>query len=79
MEAIAEIKEEIVDPETAQKIINDVTNGSESKDVVFSGKVVQITNVSPGATLQQMATLFGFLGTVTDIRLYPTEYVQNCL
>ncbi|XP_065657773.1 probable splicing factor, arginine/serine-rich 7 isoform X15 [Hydra vulgaris] len=39
----------------------------------FTGKVVQITNVSPGATLQQMATLFGFLGTVTDIRLYPSD------
>ena len=39
----------------------------------FSGKVIQITNVSPGATLQQIATLFGFLGTVTDIRMYPTE------
>ena len=39
----------------------------------FTGKVIQITNVSPGATLQQIATLFGFLGTVTDIRMYPTE------
>lgn len=39
----------------------------------FIGTVVQITNVSPLATLQQMATLFGFLGTVVDIRLYPTE------
>jgi len=38
-----------------------------------SGTVVQITNVSPGATIQQLATLFGFLGTVTDIRLYPSE------
>lgn len=49
-----------------------IENGSsDSPDP--SGKVIQVTNVSPGATLQQLATLFGFLGTVTDIRLYPSD------
>lgn len=39
----------------------------------FTGKVVRISNVSSGATLQQLATLFGYLGTIQDIRMYPTE------
>ena len=42
----------------------------------FKGKIVQITNVSPGTTLQQIATLFGYLGTVTDIRIYPSKWVH---
>jgi len=56
-----------------------VTNGTAKveDDLAFSGKVVQITNVSPGTNLQQIATLFGFLGTVTDIRMYPSEEQQN--
>merc|ERR1712179_137914 len=55
----------------------DIAAGDATSGDVKSGgggsKVVQITNVSPGATIQQLATLFGFLGTVTDIRLYPSE------
>ncbi|KAF6205285.1 hypothetical protein GE061_019454 [Apolygus lucorum] len=35
-------------------------------------KVVQITNIAPQATKDQMQTLFGFLGKIEDIRLYPT-------
>lgn len=63
---------DINDDET--KVTETVENGngkSESPDP--SGKVIQVTNVSPGATLQQLATLFGFLGTVTDIRMYPSK------
>ncbi|KAK9499184.1 hypothetical protein O3M35_003683 [Rhynocoris fuscipes] len=39
---------------------------------VPSTKVVQITNIAPQATKDQMQTLFGFLGKIEDIRLYPT-------
>lgn len=53
--------------------MNTETTDVPQRSKEFNGKVVQITNVSPQATLQQMATLFGFLGTVTDISLYPTE------
>lgn len=35
-------------------------------------KVVQITNIAPQATKDQMHSLFGFLGKIEDIRLYPT-------
>lgn len=51
-------------------MVDNTADGGDS--YVFSGKVVQVTNVSTGATLQQIATLFGFIGTVTDIRMYPT-------
>jgi len=53
--------------------VDTITPTVEVKGSGHGGKVVQITNVSPGATIQQLATLFGFLGTVTDIRLYPSE------
>ncbi|XP_014600223.1 PREDICTED: probable splicing factor, arginine/serine-rich 7 [Polistes canadensis] len=39
---------------------------------VGSTKVVQVTNIAPQATKDQMQTLFGYLGKIEDIRLYPT-------
>ena len=38
-----------------------------------AGTVIQVTNISPGANVTQMATLFGFLGAVEDCKLYPSE------
>ncbi|XP_053537535.1 serine/arginine-rich splicing factor 11 isoform X2 [Ictalurus punctatus] len=35
--------------------------------------VVQVTNVSPSATSEQMRTLFGFLGTVEELKLFPPD------
>ncbi|XP_076055774.1 splicing regulatory protein 54 isoform X8 [Oratosquilla oratoria] len=35
-------------------------------------RIVQISNIAPQATKDQMSTLFGFLGKIEDIRLYPT-------
>lgn len=34
-------------------------------------KVVQVANIAPQATRDQMQTLFGYLGKVEDLRLYP--------
>jgi len=34
-------------------------------------RVIQVTNVAPGATKDQMKTLFGFIGRIDDIVLYP--------
>ncbi|KAG8321040.1 Protein srek1IP1 [Homalodisca vitripennis] len=48
---------------TAQSDASPANNGT---------KVVQITNIAPQATKDQMQTLFGFLGKIEDIRLYPT-------
>lgn len=59
------------EPTSAEPPTNGIKNESMA-EFQFTGKVVQITNVSPGATLQQLATLFGYLGTVTDIRMYPS-------
>lgn len=35
-------------------------------------KVVQITNIAPQATKDQMQNLFGCIGKIDEIRLYPT-------
>lgn len=46
---------------------------AESDSTVSPGsKVIQITNIAPQATKDQMQTLFGFIGKIEDIRLYPT-------
>lgn len=64
-------------PDLNQKTEN-LSNGENTNDEKeYSGKIVQITNVSPGTTIQQIATLFGFLGTVTDIRMYPSDESQQ--
>ncbi|XP_007254660.3 serine/arginine-rich splicing factor 11 isoform X1 [Astyanax mexicanus] len=38
-----------------------------------STNVVQVTNVSPSTTSEQMRTLFGFLGTIEELRLFPPD------
>lgn len=40
--------------------------------VTMGTKVIQVTNIAPQATRDQMQTLFGFVGKVEEIRLYPT-------
>lgn len=45
---------------------------------VGSTKVVQVTNIAPQATKDQMQTLFGYLGKIEDIRLYPTIRDVSC-
>ncbi|XP_072297731.1 uncharacterized protein [Eucyclogobius newberryi] len=39
----------------------------------FNTKVVQVTNVSPSTTSEQMRTLFGFLGTIEELKLFPPD------
>lgn len=39
----------------------------------YTTKVVQVTNVSPSTTSEQMRTLFGFLGTIEELKLFPPE------
>nr|XP_020452385.1 serine/arginine-rich splicing factor 11 isoform X3 [Monopterus albus] len=38
-----------------------------------STHVVQVTNVSPSTTSEQMRTLFGFLGTIEELKLFPPD------
>lgn len=33
--------------------------------------IIQVTNIAPQATRDQMQTLFSFVGKIDDIRLYP--------
>lgn len=35
--------------------------------------VIQVTNVSPSASSEQMKTLFGFLGKIEELHLFPPE------
>jgi hypothetical protein len=35
-------------------------------------KLIQVANIAPQTTKDQMQTLFGFVGKIDDIRLYPT-------
>lgn len=35
-------------------------------------RVIQVTNIAPQATKDQMQALFGFIGKIEEIRLYPT-------
>ncbi|XP_071348147.1 serine/arginine-rich splicing factor 11-like isoform X2 [Trachinotus anak] len=39
----------------------------------YTTKVVQVTNVSPSTTSEQMRTLFGFLGTIEELKLFPPD------
>uniref|UniRef100_A0A8C3K1S5 RRM domain-containing protein n=1 Tax=Calidris pygmaea TaxID=425635 RepID=A0A8C3K1S5_9CHAR len=35
--------------------------------------VIQVTNLSSAVNSEQMRTLFGFLGDIEELRLYPPE------
>ena len=41
--------------------------------MVEGTQVVQVTNIAPVATLEQLKTLFSFLGEIEDIAMYPDE------
>ncbi|XP_066548628.1 serine/arginine-rich splicing factor 11 isoform X3 [Amia ocellicauda] len=38
-----------------------------------STNVIQVTNVSPSTTSEQMRTLFGFLGKIDELKLFPPD------
>lgn len=44
----------------------------------MSTRVVQITNIAPQATKDQMQNLFGIIGKIDEIRLYPTVRDVTC-
>lgn len=48
------------------------------KMVSGTTRVIQVTNIAPQATKDQMQTLFGYLGKIDDIRLYPTIRDVSC-
>ncbi|XP_077487130.1 putative splicing factor, arginine/serine-rich 7 [Amblyomma americanum] len=35
--------------------------------------VIQVTNVAPTASVEQMSTLFGFLGKILELKMYPSD------
>ena len=38
-----------------------------------SATLLQVTNMSPFATAQQMRELFSYLGVIRDLKVYPEE------
>ncbi len=40
---------------------------------MFETRVIQVTNVAPVVTKDQMRTLFAFVGKIEDIKLYPEK------
>nr|SVE76670.1 EOG090X0EEC [Daphnia longispina] len=48
------------------------TSSNSSNNDVYADKIVQVTNVAPQANKEQMQTLFGIIGKIEDLRLYPT-------
>lgn len=36
-------------------------------------RVVQVSNIAPTATRDQMKTLFSYLGRIDEIKMYPEE------
>lgn len=48
----------------------DVSNDLNGSEVT---RVCQVTNVSPGATVEQLNILFGFLGEIEELKLFPSE------
>lgn len=47
-------------------------HNSSSSSSSYTSRVVQITNIAPQATKDQMQNLFGCIGKIDEIRLYPT-------
>lgn len=40
---------------------------------LVEARVIQVSNVSPAVTKEQLQTLFSFVGTIDDLRLYPSK------
>ncbi len=38
-----------------------------------STKIIQVTNIAPQASKQQMTELFSYLGDIEELKLYPEE------
>jgi arginine/serine-rich splicing factor 12 len=36
-------------------------------------RVIQVTNISPATTKDQLKTLFQFIGRIRDIKVFPPE------
>jgi len=48
------------------------SDGSSAQGSNFATSVIQVTNIAPQATRDQMYTFFSFVGQVDDVRLYPS-------
>ena len=44
-----------------------------ANDIEEKAGVIKVSNISPQANVEQMTKLFGFLGNVLELALYPKE------
>lgn len=56
-----------LDDDTAK---SDYTNNNKTESI---SSIIQVTNISPSANLEQLTTLFGILGEIVDIELYDSD------
>lgn len=69
-------------PEEAVTEIMDATPMDLSNENEDKEGLVKVSNISPQATVDQMKKLFGFLGNIQELALYPKGFVyclQNIL
>ena len=53
----------------------DIVPDEEANENEEPAGVVKVSNISPQANLEQMKKLFGFLGDVQELALYPKGFV----
>lgn len=46
-----------------------------AKRVEVDTHLIQVANIAPASTKEQMQSLFGYIGKIDDLRLYPTMWV----
>ena len=69
-----DVMETEVEMETVETVV-EATPMELAAEAAAKQGMIKITNISPGASVEQMKTLFGFLGPIVELALYPMEYV----
>ena len=47
-------------------------SNSDSDDLSLESRIIQITNVAPQASKEQLQAMFSIIGKLEDLRLYPS-------
>jgi len=49
-----------------------ISSSQKSRKIEINTRIVQVANVAPNTTRDQMQAMFGIIGKIEDLRLYPT-------
>lgn len=47
-------------------------------DIMAPSEIIQVTNIAPMATREHIRTLFGYLGRIEELVMYPPSETQDC-